>query len=189
LTALLEPCPVGVGWVSVSDSNFLMSISCLPPQVEPKDQWAATGRKQKVAAMMEESVEDIDWDMLLVKGTSESLEKSYFRLTSAPDPSTVRPEPVLEQALARLVKLIRSRSVSYFYLEDQFKGMRQDCTVQHLRSELTARIYEAHARAALEYGDFAGYNQVLGATNGLRYSLCFSPPCQTKKVDCQQEHR
>jgi SAC3 family protein LENG8/THP3 len=122
--------------------------------------------------MMEESIEDIDWDTLLVKGTSEALEKSYFRLTSAPDPSTVRPEPVLEKALARLVGLIRAKSVSsYFYIEDQFKGMRQDCTVQHLRSELTGRIYEAHARAALEYGDFAGYNQVLGATIGLRRIL------------------
>lgn len=37
--------------------------------------------------------------------------------------------------------------------------MRQDLTVQHLRNELAVRIYQAHARAALEYGDSAEYNQ------------------------------
>jgi hypothetical protein len=31
--------------------------------------------------------------------------------------------------------------------------------VQHLRNELAVRIYQAHARAALEYGDSAEYNQ------------------------------
>ena len=34
-----------------------------------------------------------------LQGTSTAIEKSYFRLTSAPDPSTVRPEPVIAQAL------------------------------------------------------------------------------------------
>lgn len=31
--------------------------------------------------------------------------------------------------------------------------------MQHVRNELAARVYEAHARAALEYGDVAEYNQ------------------------------
>lgn len=35
----------------------------------------------------------------------------------------------------------------------------QDCTVQHLRNELAAEVYEAHARASLEYGDLAEFNQ------------------------------
>ena len=38
-----------------------------------------------------------------VKGTCQGVEKSYFRLTSKPDSSLVRPEPVLRQALNRLV--------------------------------------------------------------------------------------
>ena len=49
------------------------------------------------------------------------LEKQYLRLTSAPDPETVRPEPVLELALDRLVKLLRSGDINYFYACDQFK--------------------------------------------------------------------
>ena len=42
------------------------------------------------------------WDSLTIRGTNTNLEKSYFRLTSAPDPATVRPQPVLEKALRRL---------------------------------------------------------------------------------------
>jgi len=38
-----------------------------------------------------EAVEDIDWDALTVKGTCQEIEKKYLRLTSAPDPSTVKP--------------------------------------------------------------------------------------------------
>jgi hypothetical protein len=67
----------------------------------------------------------IDWDKFAISGTCKSLEKAYFRLTSAPDPSTVRPAPVLRKALARLVDLIASGDVNYFYSQDQFKGMRQ----------------------------------------------------------------
>lgn len=49
--------------------------------------------------------------------------------------------------------------MTYFYAADQFKGMRQDCTVQHLCNATSASIYEAHARSALEHGDTAEYNQ------------------------------
>lgn len=71
----------------------------------------------------------------------------------------VRPEPVLRAALDRLVGLLRQGTVNYFYACDQFKGMRQDCTVQHLRGGVAVGVYEAHARAALEYGDYAEFNQ------------------------------
>ncbi|KXZ54117.1 hypothetical protein GPECTOR_5g219 [Gonium pectorale] len=95
----------------------------------------------------------------IVVGTCQALEKSYFRLTSQPEPSSVRPEPVLERALQRLVDLIARGEATYFYSLDQFKGMRQDCTVQHLRNALAVRVYEAHARSSLEYGDTAEFNQ------------------------------
>jgi hypothetical protein len=67
----------------------------------------------------------------------QELEKSYFRLTAAPDPSVVRPEPVLRRALDRLVGMLREGRANWFYACDQFKGLRQDCTVQHLRNELS----------------------------------------------------
>jgi hypothetical protein len=47
--------------------------------------------------------DDVDWAAVAIKGTNTKLEKSYFRLTSAPDPSSVRPEPVLREALAALL--------------------------------------------------------------------------------------
>lgn len=52
----------------------------------------------------------------------------------------VRPEPVLAQALARLVGMIARREGAYLYYNDQFKAMRQDCTVQHLNSALVVQV-------------------------------------------------
>ena len=58
--------------------------------------------------------------------------------------------------------LIATGEVNYFYAQDQFKGLRQDCVVQALQGPLALAVYEAHARAALEYGDVAEYNQCQG---------------------------
>ena len=112
-------------------------------------------------------LDDAALDALAVRGTATILEKSYFRLTAPPDPATVRPEPVLAAALERLVGLMAGRGVTYFYAADQFKGLRQDCTVQRLRGRVTAAVYEAHARAALEYGDAAEFNQCQAQLVGL----------------------
>ncbi|KAF9590885.1 hypothetical protein IFM89_000141 [Coptis chinensis] len=102
------------------------------------------------------AVEDIDWDSLTVKGTCQEIEKRYLRLTSAPDPATVRPEEVLEKALL----MVLSSPKNYLYKCDQLKSVRQDLTVQRIRNELTVRVYETHARLALEAGDLPEYNQV-----------------------------
>ena len=50
--------------------------------------------------------DELDLEGVAVIGTSNELEKSYYRLTAAPDPSVVRPEPVLKRALERLVSLV-----------------------------------------------------------------------------------
>lgn len=101
------------------------------------------------------AVEDIDWDALTVKGTCQEIEKRYLRLTSAPDPATVRPEEVLEKAL----NMVKSSPKNYLYKCDQLKSIRQDLTVQRIRNELTVKVYETHGRLAIEVGDLSEYNQ------------------------------
>ncbi|XP_057837465.2 SAC3 family protein A isoform X2 [Cryptomeria japonica] len=109
------------------------------------------------------AVEDIDWDSLTVKGTCQEIEKRYLRLTSAPDPNTVRPEEVLQEALA----MVQSSTKNYLYKCDQLKSIRQDLTVQRIRNEFTARVYETHARLALEAGDMSEFNQCQSQLEGL----------------------
>ncbi|EPS64503.1 hypothetical protein M569_10278, partial [Genlisea aurea] len=101
------------------------------------------------------AVEDIDWDALVIKGTCQEIEKRYLRLTSAPDPATVRPEDVLEKALM----MVQNSQKNYLYKCDQLKSIRQDLTVQHIRNEFTVKVYETHARLAIEAGDLPEFNQ------------------------------
>jgi len=93
-----------------------------------------------------------------VVGTCQVLEKRYFRLTSAPNPAQVRPLDVLKQTLEVLKKKWRKES-NYSYICDQFKSLRQDLTVQHIKNDFTVTVYEIHARIALEKGDLGEYNQ------------------------------
>lgn len=93
-----------------------------------------------------------------VVGRCQELEKNYFRLTSAPNPDTVRPLPVLMKTLDLLKKKWKKDN-NYGYICDQFKSLRQDLTVQHIRNEFTVSVYEIHARIALEKGDLGEYNQ------------------------------
>lgn len=93
-----------------------------------------------------------------VVGTCEKLEKNYFRLTAPPKPEMVRPQRVLEKTLDLLKKKWRDEN-NYVYICDQFKSLRQDLTVQHIKNEFTVNVYEIHARIALEKGDLGEYNQ------------------------------
>lgn len=93
-----------------------------------------------------------------VIGRSTKLEKLFLRLTAAPNPDDVRPLPVLKQTLELLKKKWRKEG-NYSYICDQFKSLRQDLTVQHIRDKFTVEVYEIHARIALEKGDLGEYNQ------------------------------
>jgi hypothetical protein len=93
-----------------------------------------------------------------VIGICEQLEKNYFRLTRAPYPSEVRPQHILEHTLA-LLKRKWKQEGNYGYICDQFKSLRQDLTVQHIKNSFTVDVYELHARIALEKGDMGEYNQ------------------------------
>lgn len=93
-----------------------------------------------------------------VVGTCDKLEKDYFRLTAPPAPHTVRPLPVLMQA-HDLVRKNWKHNHDYGYACNQLKSLRQDLTVQHIKNDFTIKVYEAHARIALEMGDLGEYNQ------------------------------
>jgi len=93
-----------------------------------------------------------------IVGFNNNLEKRYFRLTAPPKPDDVRPESVLRETLDFLKKKWRKDN-NYNYICDQFKSLRQDLTVQHIRNEFTVSVYEIHARIALEKGDLGEYNQ------------------------------
>lgn len=97
----------------------------------------------------------------IVKGTCKILEKDYLRLTSAPRPELVRPLPILEKHLDNLLaeRKDESRSREYLWFCSQLKAIRQDLTVQHIRNAFTVKVYETHARIALEEGDLNEYNQ------------------------------
>lgn len=93
-----------------------------------------------------------------IVGTNQSLEKSHFRLTSDPDPASVRPESVLRAAIAMLKTKWRLER-NYSYICDQLKAIRQDMTVQRINNDLTFNVYRFHALTALEMGDLSEFNQ------------------------------
>mmetsp|Transcript_31442 Transcript_31442/g.83169 ORF Transcript_31442/g.83169 Transcript_31442/m.83169 type:complete len:305 (-) Transcript_31442:10-924(-) len=97
-------------------------------------------------------------DAKALVGTCQALEKPFFRLTAAPDPTRVRPPRVLEQALAHIKSRWSERN-DYEWTADQLKAVRQDLVVQHIRTVLTLQVYADHARIALEYGDLNNYAQ------------------------------
>jgi hypothetical protein len=102
--------------------------------------------------------EDDDMTNAPVIGTNSKLEKSYFRLTAPPKPETVRPLHILEQTLAMLRQKWKAEK-NYNYICNQFKSLRQDLTVQHIKNAFTVKVYEIHARISLEKGDLGEYNQ------------------------------
>lgn len=127
--------------------NSASRLNCAPPLVDvhqiKKTRRDITndsnlnGKSQKgrdIAARHQTQHTEFDLESLRISGTCESLEKDYFRLTSAPDPSTVRPERVLKQALQALKRKWRENMVDYVYMCSQLKAIRQDITVQHLQS-------------------------------------------------------
>lgn len=89
----------------------------------------AQAKRARQSALLAMAEEGIDWDEFTIIGTCEKIEKRYLRLTSAPDPSTVRPLPVLKQTLEWLKARWRE-SGDYNYICDQFKSLRQDLTVR-----------------------------------------------------------
>ncbi|OMJ82573.1 hypothetical protein SteCoe_16681 [Stentor coeruleus] len=99
-----------------------------------------------------------EWKII---GTCKELEKPFFRLTSKPDPKTIRPESVLKKALAWLKERWRKGEIKYEYFSDQLRSIRQDLTVQGIRNKFSVEIYQAHTRLALEAQDLDQYNSCM----------------------------
>lgn len=102
---------------------------------------------------------DFDRSSRPLVGTCKKLEKDYVRLTEAVKPSNVRPQDVLERTLSLLKRKYIKEYCSYDYLQNQFKSMRQDLVVQNIKNSFTVRVYESHARIALQHGDLNQFNQ------------------------------
>ena len=68
-------------------------------QMPKKSRLAALG---DISLYREDFTGEEDWSNLLIVGTCCEVEKPFFRLTAAPDPSTVRPVPILKKALYRV---------------------------------------------------------------------------------------
>merc|ERR1719272_1884788 len=107
-----------------------------------------------------------------VQGTCQEVPKKYLRLTQNPDPRTVRPEPVLKQAIG----LVREKYESYdgertqdqyIWLWEQMKSIRQDLTLQRIRNDFAVQVYEMHARICLEFEDMVEFNQCAEQLNVL----------------------
>lgn len=129
--------------------------------------FADHGKKSSSSSNVNEAVYNddgtLDLDALRVVGTCERLEKPYLRLTSAPDPSTVRPVRVLKKTMEMLQKKWKERTEEtsqqvYLYVSEQLRSARQDLTVQNERTNFAVEVYEWNAGVALEMGDMQEFN-------------------------------
>jgi hypothetical protein len=143
-----------------------------------KFQAQAEKRKQRFGAQLEDSppwegrsnaTPPQDVPIGPVVGTCQKLEKQYFRLNGAPKPEDVRPLDVLQQAFDHIKQKWMDNG-NYVYTCDQFKSIRQDLTVQRIKNDFTVKVYELHARIALEMADLGEYNQCQTQLRAL-YSL------------------
>ena len=91
-----------------------------------------------------------------VVGTSSSLSKQYSRPCAAPNMSSVRPEPILQQAF---LLLLQQKYDDLEVLADELKSIRQDLTIQHIDNAFSATVYEVYTRLAIELNHWTELGQ------------------------------
>ncbi|ETO09719.1 SAC3/GANP domain protein, partial [Reticulomyxa filosa] len=121
-----------------------------------------------------------DYLSLHIIGTCKEIEKPYLRLTCvlcffffffyakrkkniyiyvyAPKPEEIRDEETCNLAFRMILKEW-NLSGDYAFVGNQFKSLRQDLRVQHIRNQFTVDVYECNARICLEVGDLSEFNQ------------------------------
>ncbi|ELP87324.1 leukocyte receptor cluster member, putative [Entamoeba invadens IP1] len=112
-------------------------------------------------------------------GTSQALEKHYFRVKGIPKSSEVRPEVVLKQAFKFVMDNFKKTN-DYDYICDQLKGIRQDLTLQHIEDEFSVQVYELHAHLSLENQDISEFIQCASALKNLYHTM--KRPIDDEKV-------
>jgi len=102
-----------------------------------------------------------------IEGTSMEMEKMYVRLQSMPDPASVRPERVLAKWAERLQVKYDTDEADWEWISDQFKGIRQDFVIQHIRSPHAIKAYETNGRLALQEHDYPEFYKIQSFLMGL----------------------
>ena len=98
---------VGLGLGSVN-RTILGANWTSPDKLRKRQARFQVPKKTRLTTLGDSSLyrEDVtgeeDWSNLLIVGTCCEVEKPFFRLTAAPDPSTVRPVPILRKALYKV---------------------------------------------------------------------------------------
>ena len=135
-----------------------------------------------------EKLDETDYENMTIRGTCQTLEKDYLRLTAPPRAELVRPLPILQQHLQNLKVERANKNRDYLWYCSQLKAIRQDCTVQRIQNSFTVDVYETHARIALEEDDLNEYNQCQTQLKELYLIFCQGKGNEEKELALQNQN-